>query len=170
MGRTPRYGYHLDSERLADVVIEVRCPLREVADFGTLDYVVGKQVGSDCLWFDNLADFLPPLPEDVTEGGDAGDRLKTLGAGLAAYRRGDALSRRRLHARSPRPGRSAGLSRALAVWWLTAWTRPIASWMPTPELRQINLVTVGCPHASLNEIRQIADTFRQANIWRRSFG
>ena len=46
-----------------------------MADFGALSYVVGKQVGSACLWFDNLADYLPPLPEDVTEGGDAGDRL-----------------------------------------------------------------------------------------------
>ena len=25
------------------------------------------------------------MPEDVTQGGEAGDRLKTLGAGLAAY-------------------------------------------------------------------------------------
>ncbi len=85
VGRTPRYGYHLDEERLADVVVEVRCPVRDVADFGALSYVVGKQVGSATLWFADLADHLPPLPEDITVGGAAGDRLKTLGAGLAAY-------------------------------------------------------------------------------------
>ena len=71
VGRTPRYGYHLDGERLADVVIEVRCPLREVADFGALSYVVGKQVGSACLWFENLADYLPPLrPVELEDGDD----------------------------------------------------------------------------------------------------
>ncbi len=85
VGRTPRYGYHLDDERRADVVVEVRCPVRDIADFGALSYVVGKQVGNACLWFADLAQWLPPLPEDITQGGAAGDRLKTLGAGLAAY-------------------------------------------------------------------------------------
>ncbi|MCB9132421.1 MAG: aconitase X catalytic domain-containing protein [Anaerolineales bacterium] len=156
VGRTPRYGYHLDGERLADVVIEVRCPLREVADFGALSYVVGKQVGSACLWFENLADYLPPLPDDVTEGGDAGDRLKTLGAGLAAY---GAVTLYHVAGYTPeandlgetliKPG-----ARRLVVDSLDpAYTIMDAD----PDLHQIDLVTVGCPHASLNEIRQIAD-------------
>ena len=48
VGRTPRYGYHLDSERRADVVIDVRCPLREVADFGALE-LRGRQAGGQRL-------------------------------------------------------------------------------------------------------------------------
>ncbi len=55
VGRTPRYGYHLDDERRADVVVEVRCPVNDVANFGALSYVVGKQVGNACLWFADLA-------------------------------------------------------------------------------------------------------------------
>ncbi|MCO5247211.1 MAG: aconitase X catalytic domain-containing protein, partial [Anaerolineae bacterium] len=149
VGRTPRYGYHLNEERLADVVIEVRCPLREVADFGALSYVVGKQVGSACLWFENLADYLPPLPKDMTEGGDAGDRLKTLGAGLAAYGAvtlyhvaGYTPEARDLGETLIKPG-----ARRLVVDSLDPAYKIMDA---DPDLRQIDLVTVGCPHASLN--------------------
>ena len=156
VGRTPRYGYHLDSERRADVVVEIRCPVREVADFGALSYVVGKQVGNACLWFENLADYLPPLPEDMTEGGDAGDRLKTMGAGLAAYGAvtlyhvaGYTPEARDLGETLIKPG-----ARRLVVDSLDPAYKIMDA---DPELHHIDLVTVGCPHASLNEIRQIAD-------------
>ena len=156
VGRTPRYGYHLDSERRADVVVEIRCPVREVADFGALSYVVGKQVGNACLWFENLADYLPPLPEDMTEGGDAGDRLKTMGAGLAAYGAvtlyhvaGYTPEARDLGETLIKPG-----ARRLVIDSLDPAYKIMDA---DPELHHIDLVTVGCPHASLNEIRQIAD-------------
>ena len=156
VGRTPRYGYHLDAERRADVVIDVRCPVREVADFGALSYVVGKQVGNACLWFENLADYLPPLPEDMTEGGDAGDRLKTMGAGLAAYGAvtlyhvaGYTPEARDLGETLIKPG-----ARRLVIDSLDPAYKIMDA---DPELHHIDLVTVGCPHASLNEIRQIAD-------------
>ena len=74
-------------------------PLKSVADFGALSYTVGKAVGNGVPWFADLAESLPPLPADLTLGGPAGDRLKTLGAGLAAYGAVARLSHRRLHAR-----------------------------------------------------------------------
>ena len=85
VGRTARYGYHLDQGRRANWVIEVACPVRSIADFGALGYLVGKEVGNGCLWFSDLGAWLPPLPADVTAGGAAADRLKTLGAALAGY-------------------------------------------------------------------------------------
>jgi len=155
VGRTPRYGYHLDSERLADIVVEVRCPVRDVADFGALSYVVGKQVGNTALWFPDLADQLPPLPEDITLGGAAGDRLKTLGAGLAAYGAvalfhiaGYTPEARDLGERLIKPD-----ARRLVIDSLDLGYTVMDA---DPDLRQIDLVTVGCPHASLSEIEQIA--------------
>ena len=79
------YGYHLDEGRRANWIIEIACPVRSIADFGALGYLIGKQVGNGCLWFSDLGAWLPPLPADVTSGGAAGDRLKTLGAALAGY-------------------------------------------------------------------------------------
>lgn len=155
VGRTPRYGYHLDEERRARIVVEVRCPLRDVADFGALSYIVGKQVGNACLWFADLADWLPPLPEDITLGGAAGDRLKTLGAGLAAY---GAVTLFHIAGYTPE-ARDWGErliepnARRIVVDSLDPGYTVMDA---DPDLRRIDLVTIGCPHASLSEIEQIA--------------
>ena len=155
VGRTPRYGYHLDDERRADVVVEVRCPVRDIADFGALSYVVGKQVGNACLWFADLAQWLPPLPEDITQGGAAGDRLKTLGAGLAAY---GAVALFHVAGYTPEATDfGETLLKPAARHVIVDSLDPAYQVMDAdPGLRQIDLVTVGCPHASLSEIEQIA--------------
>ena len=155
VGRTPRYGYHLDDERRADVVVEVRCPVRDIADFGALSYVVGKQVGNACLWFADLAQWLPPLPADITQGGAAGDRLKTLGAGLAAY---GAVALFHVAGYTPEAADFGETllkpaARRVVVDSLDPGYKVMDA---DPGLRQIDLVTVGCPHASLSEIEQIA--------------
>ena len=168
VGRTPRYGFHLDEERLAGVVVEVRCPLRDVADFGALSYIVGKQVGNATLWWEDLAASLPPLPDDLTLGGDAGDRLKTLGAGLAAY---GAVALFHIAGYTPE-ARDAGErlikpgARRLVV---DSLDPGYAVMDADPDLRRIDLVTVGCPHASLSEIEQIAGLLQgqrlAAQLW-----
>jgi predicted aconitase len=159
VGRTARYGYHLDENRLADAVVEVRCPLRSVADFGALSYVVGKTVANGVPWFADLARWLPPLPADITLGGPAGDRLKTLGAGLAAY---GAVTLFHVAGYTPE-ARDAGEKlvrpepRRLVIYDLAEAYRVMDA---DPELRKIDLVTVGCPHASLSEIQQVAEYLR----------
>ncbi len=155
VGRTPRYGYHLDDERRADVVVEVRCPVRDIADFGALSYVVGKQVGNACLWFADLAQWLPPLPADITQGGAAGDRLKTLGAGLAAY---GAVALFHVAGYTPEAADfGETLLKPAARRVIVDSLDPGYQVMDAdPDLRQIDLVTIGCPHASLSEIEQIA--------------
>ena len=37
VGRTGRYGYHLDENRQANFVVEVRCPVKSVADLGAFE-------------------------------------------------------------------------------------------------------------------------------------
>jgi phosphomecalonate degydratase large subunit len=159
VGRTARYGYHLDENRLADTVLEVRCPVCSVADFGALSYVVGKAVGSGVPWFADLAQWLPPLPADVTLGGPAGDRLKTLGAGLAAY---GAVALYHIAGYTPE-ARDSGEAllrrdaRRLVIHDLGEAYRVMDA---DPDLRKIDLVTIGCPHASLSEIQQVAEYLR----------
>jgi predicted aconitase len=159
VGRTARYGYHLDKNRLADIVVEVRCAIRSVADFGALSYIVGKTVGSSVPWFADLAEWLPPLPPDVTLGGPAGDRLKTLGAGLAAY---GAVALYHIAGYTPE-ARDAGEAlvrpdaRRLVIDDLDKAYRVMDA---DPDLQSIDLVTIGCPHASLSEIQQVAEYLR----------
>ena len=160
----PRYGYHLDENRRAGFVVEVKCPLRSVADFGALSYVVGKAVGSGVPWFGDLAAWLPQSPADLTEagtadghpaGGLANDRLKTLGAGLAAY---GAVALYHIAGYTPE-ARMQGESlirpdaRRLVVDSLAEAYRVMDA---DPDLRTVDLVTIGCPHASLSEIAEIA--------------
>ncbi len=159
VGRTARYGYHLDENRLANIIVEVRCPVRSMADFGALSYIVGKETGNGVPYFENLAEWLPPLRTDPALGGAGGDRLKTLGAGLAAY---GAVALYHVAGYTPeakdlgvaiiRPG-----ARRLVVDDL----RPAYRIMDAdPELAHIDLVTIGCPHASLFEIEQVATYLR----------
>ena len=155
VGRTARYGYHLDENRRANWIVTVRCPVKSVADFGALSYSVGKAVGNGVPWFADLADWLPPLPSDLTQGGLAGDRLKTLGAGLAAY---GAVALYHIAGVTPE-ARDLGESlirpdaQRLVIDSLDAAYRVMDA---DPDLRVIDLVTVGCPHASLTEIEQVA--------------
>ena len=131
VGRTPRYGYHLDEERRADVVVEVRCPVRDVADFGALELRRRQAGGRELPVVRRPGAWLPPLPEDITQGGAAGDRLKTLGAGLAAY---GAVALFHIAGYTPE-ARDLGEAlikpnaRRLVV---DSLTRPTRSWTPTP--------------------------------------
>ena len=169
VGKTARYGLHLNAERRATHLVEVRCPIQNVADFGALGYLVGTAIDAGIPYFSNLAEQLPPLPEDVTLGGDAGDRLKTMGAAMAAYGNialyhigdytpealdaGDNLM--------PPPG-----SPCIVIDSLDEAYNFIDRHQ---DVRQIDLVTIGCPHASYNELQQIADYLAgrrlKARLW-----
>jgi predicted aconitase len=171
VGRTARYGYHLDENRQANWVVEVRCPVKSVADFGALSYVVGKAVGNGVPWFADLAAWLPPLPGDLTPStssglaldGLAGDRLKTLGAGLAAY---GAVALYHVAGYTPEAhdGGQALIhpdARRLVIENLDEAYRVMDA---DPDLRHIDLVTIGCPHASLTEIELVAQTLRDRKL------
>ncbi|HEY52300.1 MAG TPA: DUF521 domain-containing protein [Caldilineae bacterium] len=159
VGRTARYGYHLDENRRATHVVEVTCPVESIADFGALSYVVGKAVGDGAPYFADLGAWLPPLPADPTLGGDAGDRLKTLGAGLAAY---GAVALYHVAGFTPE-ARDQGEkllrpdAKRLVVDSLAAGYEIMDA---NPETSEIDLVTIGCPHASITEFRRIAEILR----------
>ncbi len=155
VGRTARYGYHLEANRLATHVVEIACPLRTIADFGALSYIVGKEVGDGVPYFPDLGAWLPPLPADLTTGGEAGDRLKTLGAGIAAY---GAVALYHIAGVTPE-ARDLGerLIRGDARRLTIDSLAPAYAIMDAnPETTQIDLVTIGCPHASLTELRRVA--------------
>jgi predicted aconitase len=171
VGRTARYGFHLDENRRANFVVEVRCPVKSVADFGALSYLVGKAVGSGVPWFADLdlTPWPPLLPREGEAsppsfvgkgagglGGPAGDRLKTLGAGLAAY---GAVALYHIAGVTPEArGQGEALIRPdaqrLVIESLDDAYRVMDA---DPDLKQIDLVTVGCPHASLTEIAEVAE-------------
>lgn len=159
VGRTARYGYHLEENRQATHVVEVACPVRDVADFGALSYIVGRAVGDGVPFFPDLGAWLPPLPEDITLGGQAGDRLKTLGAGIAAY---GAVAVYHVAGYTPE-ARDLGekLIRPDAQRLVIDNLAPAYAVMDANhETTDIDLVTIGCPHASYTELQRVAERLR----------
>jgi phosphomecalonate degydratase large subunit len=71
-GRTPAYGYHLDSNRKGHLLVKVTRPIKGFFDYGNLGYHVGAIAG------DRVPVFLGISPRATP------DELKILGAALAS--------------------------------------------------------------------------------------
>lgn len=155
-GRTAKYGLHLDKNRLAHYIIYVRCPVRNEADFGALGYMVGRWVKNEVPYFRDLKlevgsrklgfGSLTPNPQSLTSN------LKALGAAMAAS---GAVAL--YHVEGITPEARAGDvvapdAEKIAVESLAEGYEALNS-----AVKEIDLVWIGCPHASLEEIEQVAD-------------
>lgn len=150
-GRTAAYGLHLDQGRRARFLVDVRCPLHTLSDWGVLGSIVGRQVRDAVPYFD-LGDqqCAPPNPELLDDDACA-DQLKALGAGLAAS---GAVALYHVAGVTPEARQSDVLAdsvQRVVVDDLADGYTALNS-----ETRHIDLVSVGCPHASPRELAQIA--------------
>ena len=148
-GRTARYGLHLEENRRPTAVVKVGCPVHSEADLGALGYLVGRQVHNGVPLFRGLA-LLPGSAGRGAAGQHLG--LRALGAAMAAS---GAVALYHVEALTPevraglRPVPGAG---HLVVDDLTPGYAALNG--PATE---IDLVSLGCPHASLAEIEAVAD-------------
>ena len=154
-GRTARYGLHLDENRRATAVIEVRCPVRSEADLGALGYQVGRQVknGVPYFRFDTTPEWQPSRWE-----------WKTFGAAMAAS---GAVAL--WHAEGITPeARSGNFVAPGARHLIIDDLEPAYAALNGPA-QEIDLVSIGCPHASLAEIEAVADVLSgqrtRARLW-----
>ncbi len=140
-GRTARYGLHLHDHRRAQLIVDVACDLHSQADFSALGYLVGQRAGGGVPYLRLRSGLEPGL-----------DDLKALGAAMAAS---GAVALYHVEGVTPEARSQemlAGDASALAI----------ESLQEGYELlngvgREIDLVWVGCPHASLAEIERTAD-------------
>jgi predicted aconitase len=151
-GRTARYGLHLDENRLATWVIDVLCPITSEADLGALGYQVGQQVGSDVPHF-RLLDLV-----------SADLDLKTLGAAMAAS---GAVALYHVEGLSPEARAGDMVAPRAQTLQVHDLSPGYAALNGPPE--NIDLVSLGCPHASLAELEAIASYLDgrqvQAALW-----
>ena len=146
VGKTPLYGFHLDENRKANLVVNVTTDLRG-ADFGALGYIIGKVVGGGVPYFK-----LQNAPNN--------NNLKTLGAALAS-----SGSVALYHMENITPEyQLAGEEDVEDIMFISdkeiAETRESLS---TTD-REIDLVCLGCPHASLEEIKEVASIVQGKTI------
>ena len=160
-GRTARYGLHLQENRQATAVVEVRCPLRSEADVGALGYLVGRDVRNGVPLLRGLE--LPPLPGGAqVEGWQVG--LRTLGAAMAAS---GAVALYHVEGRTPEV--LAGLPPLPDPERLVVDDLAPGYGALDGPATEIDLVSVGCPHASVPEMEAIAGYLEgrrvKASLW-----
>ena len=142
-GYGPRYGLHLPENRNPRLRVELKCELAGVVDFGLLGYALGELARGRIPYLTGVRS-RPRLEE-----------LKALSAAGAASGAIDLY-----HIENVTPEAVAGLLRlegmADTVEITRESLRALQRRLTTGSGRNVDLVTFGCPHASLPEVREIA--------------
>jgi predicted aconitase len=176
VGRTADYGLHLDANRKANFIVDVRCPVRSIADYGALGYHVGQRLRRGTPFFKNLAeplltleqDFGLPVYQSIGLADPAVDRLKALGAAMAAS---GAVALYHVEGITPEARQRDMLApgaETLVVESLAGAYAALNHPADAPS-EVIDFVSIGCPHASLDEIRCVANIVAgrrlKATLW-----
>lgn len=146
VGKTPLYGFHLEQNRKSNLIVNVDCEISG-ADFGALGYIIGKFVGGGVPYFN-----LKNSPDN--------NDLKTLGAALAS-----SGSVALYHVENITPEyQNAGKNDVEDVMFVSRnqineTRQKLSTTDKTPDL-----ICLGCPHASLDEIKQVANIVKGKTI------
>lgn len=154
-GVTPNYGLHLDENRKPEFIIEVGSHLSGSADFGALGHYVGKAVKNKNPYFKGI--------KSATV-----DELKGLGGAMAAS---GAVAMYQVE----------GLTPEAAVWEEKAKAAKGLEKIPVGKKEldesraklntgdKFDIAILGCPHASLQEIMEVAQKVKgkklQKPLW-----
>ncbi len=137
-GKSPAYGLHLDENRRPEVLVKVNAELKTISDFGALGYVVCKRVRREIPYFEGIL--------YATR-----DELKSLGASMAAY---GSIALYHIENLTPEAGahNKKDVKERIHV---EAEDIKNAYAEMSAELEDVDLIFVGCPHASVDEIMEI---------------
>ncbi len=140
VGKTARYGLHLPTNRLPTAVVEVD-PGDTNVDYGALGVHVGRELGNAIPFFRGIR--------------PTSDELKTLGAAMAAS---GAIAL--FHVRNVTPEAQAGVEPERGLETLHVGPPELEdayrSLSATLKDRDVDLITIGCPHVSIDELEEIA--------------
>lgn len=75
-GRVPAYGFHLDEQRQATIIVDVEAEMKDLADWGILGRIIGSKI------FDYTQ---VPVITNVSQYNPTSDDLKHLGASMATW-------------------------------------------------------------------------------------
>ncbi|MFQ5819005.1 MAG: aconitase X [Candidatus Heimdallarchaeota archaeon] len=139
-GKTPEYGYHLDKNRHGEVLVKVKAPVKGTDQFG----VLGKAIG------DRLGELGKKIPYISGISSATVEELKSFCASIATYA-GTALFHMEgitpEYNKYPKPTETIEITQDDLV---------NARAELTDEDIEIDFVSIGCPHASIHEIAQLA--------------
>ena len=138
VGKTPLYGFHLEQNRKANLVVNVTTELKG-ADFGALGYIIGKVVGGGVPYFK-----LQNTPNN--------NDLKTLGAALASS---GSVALYHIDDVTPEFDKADEAEVEDIMFISDKEINETRQKLSTTD-KDPDLICLGCPHASLEEIKQVA--------------
>ena len=145
LGKTPNYGLHLWENRQPHIRINVNTPLELNADFGALGWYVGKQIKNKIPYFTG-----------ITSANT--DQLKALGAAMAAS---GAVALYHVEGLTP----EADLVNSNNLETIEIEAIEIKeTYESLSKGKDPDIIILGCPHASLREIAQVADLIKEKHL------
>ncbi len=144
-GRTGAYGLHLDENRRATRRVQVQAAPETIADYSALGALIGDAARKGVPYLEGLAlGRKDPLWEE---------KLKALGAAMAAT---GAVALYHVAGLTPEADRAEPPGEAPLV--VNELAPGYA--MLSDAVESVDLVWIGCPHASLRELHRVAEALR----------
>lgn len=136
-GKTPEFGFHLDEKRQAQVLVNVSAAIESYTDWGALGHAIGEKAGKKIA-----------LIRGIEKGNAEEDALKVFSASIATYA-GAAI----FHIEGITPNETATPSESVEI--TKEDIEKSKAFLNDAE--SVDIVAVGCPHCSLEEVEKIAE-------------
>jgi len=133
-GKTPEFGFHLDENRQAQVEAKVSGKIETYTDWGALGHAIGEKIGKKIVLITGI--------EKASE-----DALKIFSASIATYA-GAAI----YHIEGITPNKTEKPSESVEI----SQEDIGKSKAFLNDAETVDIVAVGCPHCSLEEMEKIA--------------
>jgi predicted aconitase len=148
-GKTPNYGYHLEINRHGQVHFKVTTPVKGTDQFG----VLGKIIGDKLVELGEKIPYITGIPIATVE------ELKSFCASVATYG-GTAL----FHMENITPEYDKYPKPNEKVFEINKNILMKTRLELIDENNEIDFVSIGCPHASINEIARIAEVLQGKKV------
>lgn len=147
IGKTPNYGYHLDENRQPTLRVNVEASVYEESDFGALGATIGRIVNNGVPYFSGVKN-------------PGADNLKSLAAALAAS---GGVAMYHLDGVTPE-ATSVNLDGVEARTFTQEDLSGSYEQLSTFQSGDVDVVTIGCPHASMSEMKKVATLIKGKKV------
>jgi hypothetical protein len=148
-GKTPKYGYHLDENRHGEVLIKVDVPVKGTDEFG----VLGKIIGDKLVELGKKIPYITGIPNATVE------ELKSFCASVATYG-GTAL----FHMEGITPEYNKYPKPNDIILKIDQDNLDKTRMELIDDDIKIDFISIGCPHASIHEIAEIANLLKGKKV------
>jgi hypothetical protein len=145
VGATPNYGMHLTENRKGDILYKVTVPLTDITDFGALGHFIGTQINTKIAVIDGIPD---AKNVDILSMGAC---MGVIGAPIMFHVVGITPEAPTLEAAFQ--GKTGYDTIVFGKKELEESYQALTK----AKDRNVTYVSMGCPHANLDQIKEIAD-------------